>query len=927
MRILCLVLLIPAVLQAQTPVSYERDIAPIFRTYCAGCHNDKDLEGGLSVETFALLNKGGDDHAHPVTPGDAAQSFLIKTIEGATKPKMPPKDEPQVPAEELALLKKWIADGARGPARDDSILKTLTVPSLPPSTRPRAVTAAAFSPDGKWLALGQHGTVEIRDAASNAVRNTIPGLPGKVTAVRFSADGRTLVLAGGITGLTGVAQIRDAASGALVREFAGHSDLLYDAEFSPDGKLLATAGYDRAIRLWSVADGALLRTMDVHKGAVFDLAFDPTGKVLASASADETVKLWRVADGERLDTLNAPQGEQVAVLFTPDGGSVIAAGADKRIHLWRLISREKPALNPLVHSRFAHEAAIVGLALSADGKTLLSSASDRTVKSWSLPDLAQRHAYDLQPDVTPVLAAAPKSDRIFLARMDGSMGSLTLVADQPAAAAPQITAAAGKTSDAPLAKLEEQEPNNAPAEAGAAAVPVEIKGRIDAAGDRDLFRFTAKAGEALMLEIQAARVKSKLDSRIEVLTADGRPVEQVVLQATRDSWLTFRGKDSDTSDDFRLHNWEQMELNEYLYVNGEVLKLWLYPRGPDSGFMVYPGTGSRAPAFSTTALSHPLGQPAYIVTPLPPGAQPAPNGLPVFHLNYENDDDASRRAGSDSVLRFVAPTDGEYVARVSDVRGFGGAQDFHYTLAIRPCRPDFKVSVAGMNPKVSPGSGRELGFKVERTDGFEGPVRVTVENLPPGFSTSAPVQIEAGQDSAEGAIFAEAGSVAPDEAADKAVKVTASATIEGHEVTHAIGTLGDLQLAPAAKVTVEILPGDDRSSVKETPGVPLEFSIRPGQTISAKVRATRHDFPGRIEVGKEGAGRNLPHGLYVDNLGLNGLLIVEGQTERDFVITASPIARPGVRHFHLKATADDGQVSRPAIIRVLEALPPAVAKE
>ena len=206
-------------------------------------------------------------------------------------------------------------------------------------------------------------------------------------------------------------------------------------------------------------------------------------------------------------------------------------------------------------------------------------------------------------------------------------------------------------------------------------------------------------------------------------------------------------------------------------------------------------------------------------------------------------------------------------------------------------------------------------------------MRVVVENLPPGFSTSPPVQIEAGQDSAESAIFAEAGSVAPDEAADKAVKVTASATIEGREVTHEIGTLGDLQLAPAAKVTVEILPGDDRSSVKETPGEPLEFSIRPGQTISAKVRATRHDFPGRIEVGKEGAGRNLPHGLYVDNLGLNGLLIVEGQTERDFVITASPIARPGVRHFHLKATADDGQVSRPAIIRVLEALPPAVAKE
>lgn len=79
----------------------------------------------------------------------------------------------------------------------------------------------------------------------------------------------------------------------------------------------------------------------------------------------------------------------------------------------------------------------------------------------------------------------------------------------------------------------------------------------------------------------------------------------------------------------------------------------------------------------------------------------------------------------------------------------------------------------------------------------------------------------------------------------------------------------------------------------------------------------RHDFKDRIELGGENSGRNLPHGLYVDNIGLNGLLIVEGETERDFFITASPISQPGTRRFHLRANADDGQVSRPAIVRVL----------
>lgn len=79
----------------------------------------------------------------------------------------------------------------------------------------------------------------------------------------------------------------------------------------------------------------------------------------------------------------------------------------------------------------------------------------------------------------------------------------------------------------------------------------------------------------------------------------------------------------------------------------------------------------------------------------------------------------------------------------------------------------------------------------------------------------------------------------------------------------------------------------------------------------------RNDFEGRIELGNEDSGRNLPHGVYVDNIGLNGLLIVEGQTEREFFITASPIAKPCVRQFHLRTTADGNQVSMPVTLRVL----------
>ncbi|MFM8892712.1 MAG: hypothetical protein ACKOTB_14025, partial [Planctomycetia bacterium] len=371
-------------------------------------------------------------------------------------------------------------------------------------------------------------------------------------------------------------------------------------------------------------------------------------------------------------------------------------------------------------------------------------------------------------------------------------------------------------------------------------------------------------------------------------------------------------------DDFRLQNWEEMELDEYLYAGGEVVKLWLYPRGPDSGFMLYPGAVSRHTFFHTSAVTHALGEPAWIVEPLPPGAAPIPNGLPVFQIFYENDDEATRRMGTDSQLLFNPPANGTYVARVTDVRGFGQATDFSYRLGVRRPKPSFTVAVGGRDPKVSAGSGRELSFTVTRNEGFEGPVRIEIGNLPPGFVFHGPIEIEAGQREARGVLSAAADAVAPDAAADKAVVVKAVASVGGREVVVEAGDLGDIQIAGQPKFTVASVPAAG-SSVVEREGEPLEFTIRPGETIAATVRTTRHDFKGGIDFGKEGAGRNLPHGVFVDNLGLNGLLVVEGADEREFFITAAPKAAPGRRLFHLRANPDGGQTSQPVWLNVLPA--------
>ena len=916
--IACSLLVVPGSQGMAAVPDYNTQVAPILKKYCSGCHNDDDAEGKLSLESFASLQRGGKNGAS-LLPGDSKSSRLMRLVTGQAKPTMPPPDNAAPSEVEIEILKAWIDGGAKGPEGASPDLGQLLVPRLKPAEQGKPITAIAWSPRGTVMAIARYGIIELQEVATGKAIRTIKGLPGKINALEFSADGNQLLSASGTAGLYGVATLWTVADGKQVREFKGHRDTMYAATLSRDGKTLATSSYDQRIILWNVADGKQLRTLSGHNGAVFDVAFHPDGKVLASASGDETVKLWHVESGQRLDTRSEPLDEQYVVTFSPDGRFVVAGGADNRIRVWKFVSRTSPRINPLVYARYAHEGPIVDLDFSSDGKSLLSVAEDRTLKLLETEQFTQVFAYERQPDVVPALAVAPDSKSFAVARMDGSLQRYAVKSVSiTAPLVPNIVATVTSKEDA-LQSFEETEPNDTPDRALEIKVPATVKGTIDVKGedrgqDEDLFRFTAKAGEQWIVEVNAARSKSPLDSRVEILTADGQRIERLVLQAVRDSYFTFRGKDSSTSNDYRVHNWREMELNEYLYASGEVVKLWLYPRGPDSGFKVYPGSGKRYNYFDTTATSHALNAPCYIVQPHPPGTRLIPNGLPVFPLYYENDDDSRRELGTDSRLTFTAPEDGQYLVRMMDTRGFQG-EKFNYTLTVRPRRPDFTASVGGANPKVSPGSGREFSVTAKRRDGFDGPIQVHVGELPAGFQVTNPLVIQAGQNTALGTITALADAAKP--AADlKPTLLTATAEIAGKTVTREIGNLGKIELAAKPKVVVHVEQAEGDASQDWTAEKPLELEIHPGETIMARVRVERNDFKARISFGGDDSGRNLPHGVYVDNIGLNGLLIVEGKNERNFFITAAKWVPATTRVFHLMARVDGNQTSLPVILHV-----------
>jgi hypothetical protein len=411
-------------------------------------------------------------------------------------------------------------------------------------------------------------------------------------------------------------------------------------------------------------------------------------------------------------------------------------------------------------------------------------------------------------------------------------------------------------------------------------VPFSVSGRFLAAGAADHFRFTAKKGVTYAVETEAALRGSPVDTKIAVLWPDGRPVERLLLQAVRDSAITFRPIDS-TVPDVRVDNWREMELNELMWMQGEVAKIFRMPEGPDSGFAFYANAGKRIAYFDTSATAHSLDEPCYIVEPHPPGTKLVANGLPVFTLHYENDDDGSRNAGTDSRLLFTAPEDGDYVVRVRDSRG-GAGERFIWRLIVREARPDFAVTFAEAGRVVNVGSGQSFTLNADRKDGFDGDIVCEITGVPQGWHVTSPLVIQAGHLQAKGTV-----SALPGAGKWTTAKISATAEIGGKKIAHPAGEIAGIKVEGEAPLVVSLQPtGADHNAPefqRDDTAVPREITIAPGETISAWVVLKRGSAKGALRFDVE----NLPHGVVVDNLGLNGITLLDGQDAGEIFIKAA----------------------------------------
>lgn len=399
--------------------------------------------------------------------------------------------------------------------------------------------------------------------------------------------------------------------------------------------------------------------------------------------------------------------------------------------------------------------------------------------------------------------------------------------------------------------------------AQAVTTPVTINGRMSAP---QFFRFSARKGQKLVLEVNAQRLGSPLDSVLDIFDANGKPVERASVRSVAETAITLSDRDS-ASPGLRLLSWTGMAVGDYLMAGGEINRIQALPNGPDEDVRFEAFGGQRLAYYDTSTEAQAVDKPVYKVQIHPPGARFTPNGLPVAHIYFRNDD-GGPGYGKDSLLHFTAPAAGDYIVRIADVNGGGNGNP--YRLTLRNPRPDFRLTANPRNPNVPVGGSIPVTVTASRLDEFDGPIEVVLLDLPAGLSATKGV-IGAGQDSTTLLLRA---------AADARLDGAAPLKVRG-----SAGALAHYADPGDATKLIALAPKSDVVMTSETRVVEVEA----GKKAAISVRVQRQNgFGGRVPV----EVRNLPPRVFVTDVGLNGVLINEHEDQRSFTIEALPTAEP-----------------------------------
>jgi len=276
-----------------------------------------------------------------------------------------------------------------------------------------AVNSAAFTDDGKLLALGSaDGAITLwdtTDPVKPAALGALTGHTGQVVTLAFAPHSRVL-LSGGKDFTLRLWDLTGSNRGGVV--LATHLAAVMSIAFAPDGRAVVGSD-DMTIDTWSLADPAHpVRTGQLEKrtATAHHLTFSPDGRTIAGVGDDQTVRLWDADDATSITTLHVPAPARGAAFA--DGGRILVTGDDTgMVWIWRLppptfsraagidsltyqphggalvIGEENGTVEVRNGDKFtrlpAGNAPVDGAAFSPDGTLLATGGQDGAVRLWN----------------------------------------------------------------------------------------------------------------------------------------------------------------------------------------------------------------------------------------------------------------------------------------------------------------------------------------------------------------------------------------------------------------------------------------------------------------------------------------------------------------------------------------------------------------
>lgn len=323
------------------PTSFSKEVAPIFQRHCVGCHKEGKAKGKFRLDTYEELMKD-------LEPGDLESELFFRITTDDKEERMPAEADP-LPNAEIALVRKWISEGARYDSEDPKAKLTTIVPmekhpAAPTSyPRPLGVTAMVFGKEGVELFTSGYHEILVWNVEDGTLSRRIANNGQRTYGLALSPDGAYLAAATGAPGQAGEVRVFEAASGkAIATPFRG-DDVVLTVAFDPAGKRLALGGADGKLRVVETGSWRETLLLAAHSDWLTAVAWHQDGERLATASRDHTAKVYDVAEGKRISTFSGHAEAVRAVAFHPNGEEVLSSGDHGHVYLWKINDGKKSA--------------------------------------------------------------------------------------------------------------------------------------------------------------------------------------------------------------------------------------------------------------------------------------------------------------------------------------------------------------------------------------------------------------------------------------------------------------------------------------------------------------------------------------------------------------------------------------------------------